>query len=190
MLEDVFFIFTGGTIDAKPYAPPHTAENPPPLVENYEKSRVPQVLEECCGVVLDPRQSVQMKAKDSNLFTNDDMAAIADLVWQRRERHIVITHGTDKMPENARRLSAFLKDRQLTGKAVVFTGAMVPLSMTYSDGREGDGLSNLKYLIGRLGEKNIPDGIWIADKGELMNPARLVKDKAGKRFVEHLLYMR
>ena len=71
------------------------------------------------------------------------------------ERAIVVTHGTDTMVETARVLAA----AELTGKAIVLTGAMVPYAFGSSDGlfNLGSALSFVQVLA---------PGVYVAMNGQ------------------------
>ena len=68
--------------------------------------------------------------KDSLDLSDDDRAAIREAVERAESRAILITHGTDTMPETARYLQAHAA---LGQKVVVLTGAMQPAAMRASD---------------------------------------------------------
>src|SRR5689334_17776763 len=66
---------------------------------------------------------------DSLQMTQSDRRLILDRCRAVPENRIVITHGTDTMPETAAVLGP-----ALTGKTVVLTGAMIPYTFGSSDG--------------------------------------------------------
>ncbi|MCM2267294.1 MAG: asparaginase [Elusimicrobiales bacterium] len=89
-----------------------------------------------------------------------------------KEKHIVVTHGTDTMPETARLLG-----RNITDKTVVLTGAMVPYKFGSSDGmfNLGSALSFAQVL---------PPGVYIAMNGRFFNWNNVRKNKAKGEFEE------
>jgi L-asparaginase len=89
-----------------------------------------------------------------------------------KEKHIVITHGTDTMPDTARVLGPAIKD-----KTVVLTGAMVPYKFGSSDGmfNLGSALSFAQVL---------PPGVYIAMNGRYFNWYNVRKNKAKGEFEE------
>ncbi len=89
-----------------------------------------------------------------------------------KEKRIVITHGTDTMPETARVLGPAVKD-----KTVVLTGAMVPYKFGSSDGmfNLGSALSFAQVL---------PPGVYIAMNGRYFNWNNCRKNKAKGEFEE------
>jgi L-asparaginase len=89
-----------------------------------------------------------------------------------KEKHIVVTHGTDTMPETARLLGS-----RVTDKTVVLTGAMVPYKFGSSDGmfNLGSALSFAQVL---------PPGVYIAMNGRYFNWDNVRKNKAKGEFEE------
>lgn len=88
------------------------------------------------------------------------------------EKRVVITHGTDTMPETAAVLGPKVKD-----KTVVLTGAMVPYKFGSSDGmfNLGSALSFAQVL---------PPGVYIAMNGRYFNWDNVRKNKAKGEFEE------
>ncbi|MDD5657459.1 MAG: asparaginase domain-containing protein [Elusimicrobia bacterium] len=72
-----------------------------------------------------------------------------------RERHIVVTHGTDTLVETARLLGP-----RVEGKTVVLTGAMVPYKFGSSDGMFNLG-SALSFA------QSLPPGVYAAMNGRV-----------------------
>jgi len=89
-----------------------------------------------------------------------------------RESRIVITHGTDTMPETARLLGA-----NLTGKTVILTGAMVPYKFGSSDGmfNLGSALSFAQIL---------PPDVYIAMNGRFFSWHNVRKNRTKGEFEE------
>jgi L-asparaginase len=89
-----------------------------------------------------------------------------------RERHILITHGTDTMVETARLLGeAGLK------KTIVLTGAMVPYAMGNSDA-----IFNLG--CGLTAAQLQPEGVYIAMNGRIFSWDRVRKNYEQGTFEE------
>ena len=88
------------------------------------------------------------------------------------EKRVVITHGTDTMPETAAVLGPKIKD-----KTVVLTGAMIPYKFGSSDGmfNLGSALSFAQVL---------PPGVYIAMNGRYFNWDNVRKNKAKGEFEE------
>jgi len=90
---------------------------------------------------------------DSLHMTDEDRLALARRCQECPESAIVITHGTDTMVETAAVLA-----RNVQGKTIVLTGAMVPYAFGSSDGlfNLGSALSFVQVL---------PAGVYIAMNG-------------------------
>lgn len=92
---------------------------------------------------------------DSLDMTEADRALVVEQCRQAEVDRIVVTHGTDTMVETARAVAA----AGLTGKTVVFTGAMIPYAFGSSDGlfNLGSALSFAQVL---------PPGVYLAMNGQ------------------------
>jgi L-asparaginase len=116
--------------------------------------------------------------KDSKDITAEDVQRMAHLIAQAQQDFIIITHGTDAMPQNARMLKALLArdyPEVLAHKRIVFTGAMEPLT----HGAQSDGYANLKDAL-----RDAKAGVSIVMHGMVINPDRAVKDFANKAIIE------
>jgi L-asparaginase len=123
------------------------------------------------------RSRVPVKVKtlmmiDSLFMTDAHRRKVLKECLASREKHIVVTHGTDTMPETARLLGPALKD-----KTVVLTGAMVPYKFGSSDGmfNLGSALSFAQIL---------PPGVYIAMNGRCFNWDNVRKNKLRGEFEE------
>ena len=74
-----------------------------------------------------PFRIEEITRKDSLELDDTDRALIAARVAAAREKHIVITHGTDTMTETAKLL------QDIPGKTVVLVGALAPARFGESD---------------------------------------------------------
>jgi L-asparaginase len=123
------------------------------------------------------RSRVPVKTKvllmiDSLLMTAAHRGRILKECLSSKEKHIVITHGTDTMPETAAVLG-----KKITDKTIVLTGAMVPYKFGSSDGmfNLGSALSFAQVL---------PPGVYIAMNGRYFNWNNVRKNKAKGEFEE------
>ncbi len=107
--------------------------------------------------------------KDSLDLSDEDRAAIRAAVERAEPRAILITHGTDTMPVTARALTG------IAGKTIVLTGAMLPASQ-----RQSDALFNVGFALAAA--QTLPEGVWIAINGRVLDGAHAVKDRANNRF--------
>src|SRR3954468_19282230 len=93
---------------------------------------------------------------DSLEMKDDDRRLVVESCASCEESRIVVTHGTDTMPETARALIA--AGVSARGKTVVLTGAMIPYAFGSSDGlfNLGSALSFAQVL---------PPGVYVAMNG-------------------------
>jgi len=109
---------------------------------------------------------------DSMEMTDEDRELIAHQCNHCDEEMIVITHGTDTMPETARLLAKKVKD-----KTVVLTGAMIPIKFGSSDG-----LFNLGSAIAFA--QSLPHGVYVAMNGRYFRADNVKKNKQTGVFEE------
>jgi len=159
MADKIKIITTGGTID-KVYFD---------ALSDYQvgEPSIGQILEEA-NVELD--YSVQQVCKKDSLdLTDGDRDAIAEAVRSAKEKHILITHGTDTMIKTAKYL------RSIADKTIVFTGAMNPTKI-----RNSDAFFNVGCAI--IAVQTLPPGIYIAMNGQILNPEYITKNRTHQRF--------
>jgi L-asparaginase len=117
----------------------------------FKKTHIPEML-----ALGRSRVAVRIETlfmKDSLDLTSADRQKIAAACQKAKESRIVITHGTDTMEQTA----AFLA-KEVSGKTVVLTGAMVPYKFGSSDGLFNFG-SALAFA------QVLPPGIYVAMNG-------------------------
>ena len=156
MSEPVLWIDAGGTIVSAPYADPR---NPPETVAPLPPGDAEALMND---MLLHLGVSEQVQClhappalrRDSKELTQTELRMLADLIAHRGERHFLVTHGTDALAPNAGEVRALLGD---TPKTVVFTGAMVPLSMQAK--APGDAEANLRFVFAHIGL--LPPGVCV-----------------------------
>ena len=104
---------------------------------------------------------------DSLQMTEADREAILQRCRAVSESRIVITHGTDTMPETAAVLGGGLEG---SGKTVVLTGAMVPYKFGSSDG-----MFNLGTALAFV--QTLTPGVYVAMNGRCFPWDSVRKDK-------------
>ncbi len=110
---------------------------------------------------------------DSLEMTAEDRERVLEVVLDRLDAPIVITHGTDTMVETGR----FLKQRIASVPVpIIFTGAMTPLGFERSDG-----LQNLTESL--LSARLLPPGIWLVMHNQVFPIDQVRKDREMARFV-------
>lgn len=102
---------------------------------------------------------------DSLDMTDHHRELICNYCNKSKEKNIVITHGTDTMPETAKYLS-----KHIINKTVVLTGAMVPYKFGSSDG-----LFNLGSALAFV--QTLPAGIYVAMNGKYFPADKVRKNK-------------
>jgi L-asparaginase/Glu-tRNA(Gln) amidotransferase subunit D len=173
MQKPILIITTGGTIDAEPYADP---AQPPVNVTLLPESAVPNAIEQLgladlCVIEVG-------LAKDSKAYTEDDLRALAQEMDDAPQHWVIVTHGTDATPHNARFIKQYNRDVSLCeSKTIIFTGAMLPLSM----GPQSDGLKNLKCAVEEI--QTLSPGVYVVGHGQVLEPLeRLEKDKVARKY--------
>ncbi|MCK9241273.1 asparaginase domain-containing protein [Desulfocurvus sp.] len=108
--------------------------------------------------------------KDSLFMGDEDRQLILARVLAAPEDKIVITHGTDTMPETARVIGA-----ADTGRTVVLLGAMVPYSFVNSDA-----LFNLGCAFSAV--QLLPPGAYITMNGKVFSWDNVRKNRERGEF--------
>jgi L-asparaginase len=83
---------------------------------------------------------------------------------------VVITHGTDTMTESAQVLAP------ISGKTIVFTGALSPARFA-----ESDAMFNLGMAVAAV--QTLPPGVYVAMSGQVFRGDQVRKDREHARFV-------
>ncbi|MEY2440235.1 MAG: L-asparaginase [Verrucomicrobiota bacterium] len=109
---------------------------------------------------------------DSLEMTDADRALIVQNCLQSEQDRIVITHGTDTMPETAAAVA-----HAVSSKTVVLTGAMIPYAFGSSDG-----LFNLGSALSFV--QALPPGVYIAMNGKCFPWNRVRKNRERGEFEE------
>ncbi|HEY1203452.1 MAG: asparaginase domain-containing protein [Bryobacteraceae bacterium] len=129
----------------------------------FQDTHVPEMLRlGRCLLDLEVRALMMI---DSLEMTGDDRRAIAAQCREARESRIVITHGTDTMVETAVHLG-----REIQGKTIVLTGAMVPYKFGSSDG-----MFNLGSALALV--QTLPPGVYIGMNGRWFAWNRVRKNR-------------
>ena len=109
---------------------------------------------------------------DSLEMSEADRAVIVQNCLQASENQLVVTHGTDTMTDTAAAIA-----REVSGKTVVLTGAMIPWAFGSSDGlfNLGSALSFVQVL---------PPGVYVAMNGKCFPWDRVRKNRERGEFEE------
>lgn len=109
--------------------------------------------------------------KDSLDLTEQDRRLIRQAVETAREKHLVITHGTDTMIQTAEVLQG------IEGKTIVLTGSMYPAQF-----RDSDAVFNIGCAI--TAAQILSAGVYIAMNGRIFYPQACRKNLEMNRFEE------
>ena len=126
-------------------------------------------LKSCFNVEFDIKNIV---SKDSLDFRQEDRETILKEIQNSTSDKIIIIHGTDTVDLT----SKFIEDK-IAGKTVVFTGAMVPMSID-----EVEATMNFSQAIGFLNAP-IENGIYLSMHGSVIEHSKLVKDRSVGQFL-------
>ncbi len=105
-------------------------------------------------------------------MTDLDREIITNAVKQTSNDKIIIIHGTDTVDLT----SAFLR-KQVTNKKIVFTAAMIPMSID-----SVEATMNFSQALGFLSAE-VENGIYLAMHGVVVDAFKLVKDKSLGKFL-------
>lgn len=120
-----------------------------------------KIIKSCHNVTFDIKNIV---SKDSLYFTDEDRETILKEVQNSTSDKIIIIHGTDTVD-----LTSKFFDGKIEGKVIVFTGAMVPMSID-----EVEATMNFSQALGFLNAEVKP-GIYISMHGVVVEHSRLKK---------------
>lgn len=132
-------------------------------------SEIPEMLHEA-NVTLDVAVESLLR-KDSLEMTDGDRTLLHDRIAAADEDRVLVTHGTDTMVLSANALA------DISGKTVVFTGAMQPSRM-----RRSDAAFNLGFALAAL--QTLPPGVYVAMNGRIFDPRNVQKNVQAHRFEE------
>lgn len=128
-----------------------------------------KIVKSCHNIEFDIKNIV---SKDSLEFTQEDREIILETILNSKNDKIIIIHGTDTVDLT----SKFIEDK-IAGKKVVFTGAMVPMSID-----EVEATMNFSQAIGFLNAP-IEDGIYLSMHGVVVPASKLVKNRELGQFL-------
>lgn len=144
-MEKIEIIVTGGTIDCDSV----DSKN------NYlfDKTFLPKMLEQSRNKV--PTELKVVMLKDSLYMTDSDRKKILEECKACKGNKIIITHGTDTMPETAKYLG-----ERISNKTIVLVGAMTPFNQ-----KDSDALFNLGSAVASV--QLLENGVYISMNGKI-----------------------
>ena len=163
-MDAISILACGGTLD-KDYDP-LSGE----LV--FSQSHLPTLLAQANHNL--PLSINSVMLKDSLMMNDADRDTIYQACLADQHEQIVITHGTDTMPETA----IYLADRQATlpHKTLVLTGAMRPFQLGQSDASFNLGAALMAAQL-------LPAGVYLVMNGQVFLARQVQKDRARGVFV-------
>ncbi|AXH11758.1 asparaginase domain-containing protein [Halarcobacter bivalviorum] len=111
-------------------------------------------------------------SKDSLDMIDSDREAICEAIKSSENDKVIIVHGTDTVHLT----SELIKQRRIN-KKIVFTGAMVPMSID-----EVEATMNFSQALGFL-SADVEDGTYIAMHGVVVDCSKLVKNRELGQFL-------
>ena len=128
-----------------------------------------KIVKSCFNVEFDIKNIV---SKDSLDFIQEDRETILKEIQNSTSDKIIIIHGTDTVDLTAK----FIEDK-VKEKKIVFTGAMVPMSID-----EVEATMNFSQAIGFLNAP-IENGIYLSMHGSVIEYSKLKKDRSVGQFL-------
>ncbi|MFW0108882.1 asparaginase domain-containing protein [Rothia sp. P7181] len=161
-IDRITVLATGGTID-KVYSLQGELEIGDPSV--------PQLL---APVLTDIEFTLESVLRLDSLDMEDShRAVLVNALEKVTDDHIIITHGTDTMPETARYIHQYA---QRENKVIVLCGAMQPASM-----RSSDAGFNFGMAVGAM--NLLSPGVYICMSGKVFSAEEVHKDRSRGIFV-------
>jgi len=111
---------------------------------------------------------------DSLEMTEDDRDILIHNCRKSKHKHIIITHGTDRMVMTAKELAA----AAIADKTIVLTGAMIP----YAFGTSSDGFFNLGSALAFA--QTLAPGVYVVMNGRYFNWSNVRKNRQTGNFEE------
>jgi L-asparaginase len=157
----IHVLTTGGTIDKVYFdAKSEFQVGPPMIAEVLKEAHV------TAEVTVEP-----VLAKDSLELSDADRQLIRERVLACGVDRILITHGTDTMPQTAKALVG------IPGKTIALTGSMQPARF-----RNTDAVFNVGFALGVV--QILPPGVYLAINGRVFDAAHVRKNREQQRFEE------
>ena len=130
----------------------------------FEKTHIPEMLK---------RSRCRLDVNVETLMMIDslemDQSHIDNIILKCKKcesSKIVITHGTDRIVESAKKI----QKAKIIGKTIILTGAMI----LYAFGSSSDGFFNLGCALSFA--QSLKNGVYITMQGQFFNPNNVVKN--------------
>ncbi|MCB1537473.1 MAG: asparaginase [Rhodospirillales bacterium] len=159
---DIKVFAMGGTIDKDIYSYDHSS-----YIVN--EPRAPKILE---AANVSARIVIESLVKKDSLDLDDqDRALLNGKIRGEPCPRIVVTHGTDTVTKSAQALDG------ISGKTIVFTGAMLPGRFV-----DSDAAFNMGGAI--IAAQTLPPGLYLIMHGRVLDPLTVKKDRLKSLFLQ------
>ena len=128
-----------------------------------------KIIKSCPNIVFDVKNII---SKDSLDFIQEDRELILENIKNSISDKIIIIHGTDTVDLTAKFIDENIKD-----KKIVFTGAMIPMSID-----EVEATMNFSLAMGFL-NATIENGIYLSMHGVVVEYFKLLKNRSLGQFI-------
>ena len=128
-----------------------------------------EIIKSCPNVEFEIKNIV---SKDSLDFTDEDRKIILENIKNSKSDKIIIIHGTDTVD-----LTAKFIEEKVENKKIVFTGAMVPMSIDTVEAT-----MNFAQAIGFLNAP-VENGIYLSMHGIVIEHSKLKKNRSVGQFL-------
>ena len=128
-----------------------------------------KILSSCFNINYEVKNII---SKDSLDINDRDRQVIVDCIKSSKNDNFIIIHGTDTID-----LSSKFIDNQVNDKNIIFTGAMVPMSINTVEAT-----MNFSLALGFL-NADIKNGIYIAMHGAVVEYSKLLKNRKEGKFL-------
>ncbi len=180
--EPVYVLALGGTIDSVERTWPMPKEKR--LVKMLDESLVGKFVKklgqnlEMHGYknVSDIVFEQNEKFADSSLFDDTDIEKVANKIRNKGIKNVIVTFGTDFMPDLAEKLNKLLKE---DGFTIQVTGAMTPLANGVQRNDEWDitdGFENIEYALQNFEKHKLKPGTYLSFHHETFSAGYVKKD--------------
>ena len=138
----------------------------------FRDTHVPEILRQARVSI--PVQVELNQLIDSLYMQEENRRSVLEACMKAKERHIIITHGTDTMTETAKMLGEAGLD-----KTIVLTGAMIPYRVVGSDALFNFGVAFAAVQL-------LQPGVYITMNGRIFPWDRVRKNRSFGVFEEIL----
>lgn len=115
---------------------------------------------------------IDIISKDSLDITKKDRKLLVETIQEVKNKNIIIIHGTDTVDKTAKYVEKYIDN-----KTIIFTGAMVPMSIDVSEAT-----MNFSQCLGFI-SADVESGIYLSMHGVVVEYDKLLKNKELGQFL-------